>query len=137
MKQKTEAAALTAENGAAIAQSKDRLRDGKKDMRSLEEKENIMRYLGNLYQKADMRIKTAVYGKSYGIGSEAFRKDCSYVSEIDNILLSCESESSRILRKQYFQESAKDWYKEFYTRAVFRKYLRIAIIEFFTIAKIV
>ena len=92
--------------------------------------ETIISHLGFLYQKASMRIKMAIFGNEYGMGSEAFLQDCRFVSALDNVMLACNSESRRIIRRQFFEDSDEDWYEDFYSKEAFQKRLISAMCEF-------
>ena len=104
--------------------------DGDHSDSNMKNMETIMSHLGFLYRKANLRIKLAIYGNAYVMGSEAFLQDCCFVSTVDNIILSCSTESQTIIRRQFFEESEENWYEDFYSRETFRRHLFTAMVEF-------
>lgn len=99
-------------------------------MKSYEEEERMMEYLGRVYRRSRRRMDI-----SRSIGEEAERSrayisDRDYVYLIDRTMMDCSPDTRHVIMNDFLKKTNSKWYLGFFSRSYYYRIRRIAVREF-------
>ncbi len=96
-------------------------------MKTYEEEETIMQYLGKAYRRSRRRMDILQH---LGESSETYDKDRDYVYMIDRTVMDCSSDTRHVIINEYLKNSTPKWYVGYFSKSRYYRVRRDAVREF-------
>ena len=100
---------------------------------SLKEKIRILKYLGEIYRAASLRVDLFESELPNSPQNASIHDDQLFLYQIDRALLACRPQTQWLIRKAFLENNDPTWYLEFVSKTTFRRIRERAVIEFFGI----
>ena len=101
-----------------------------KTMKTYEEEETVMQYLGRAYRRCRRRMDISQCLGEKAENSRTYDSDRNYVYLIDRTVMDCCSDTRHIIINDYLKKSAPKWYVGYFSNSRYYRVRRDAVHEF-------
>lgn len=99
-------------------------------MKTYEEEETVMQYLGKAYRRSRRRMDISNYLGETAENSKTYDSDRNYVYLIDRTVMDCSSDTRHVIINDYLKKSGPKWYVGYFSKSRYYRIRRDAVHEF-------
>lgn len=99
-------------------------------MKTYEEEEKVMQYLGRTYRRCRRRMDISKYLGETAESNDAYNHDRDYVYLIDRTVMDCSSDTRHVIINDFLKNSTPKWYVGYFSKSRYYRVRRDAVHEF-------